>query len=187
MPTHQEYDSPLTYLKEYVLRDCRMVGLALIGLRNTLNSRLNLNIPLKKIITISGLALSIFLEKFYKLPVMITGKNFEFTKDIKKSYIGGRCEVFNSGLGFDNVYHFDVPGMYARVMSSTDLPYGNPLYVGKPKSSFDSKDYINRLHDSKYIGFFNCTVVCDETMKYPVLPIKEHGGKLLFPVGTFEG
>jgi hypothetical protein len=59
------------------------------------------------------MAITIFLEKYYDLPIMVIPNNSEYAKFIRSSYIGGRCEVFNSGVGLGTINHFDVPGMYA--------------------------------------------------------------------------
>jgi hypothetical protein len=106
-------------------------------------------------------------------------------KDINKSYFGGRVEVFNSGLGINKIYHFDVPGLYAGIIQKP-LPYGNPVYVNALPDSKTSANFINELNKNNLIGFFKCVVDCKRTINIPVLPVK-HNGKLIFPQGRFVG
>ena len=187
IPDWSNYSSPKDYIIAYVIRDCEIVGDALVGISKTFKNRLNLHLPISKTITISGIAITIFLEKYYNLPIIIIPNGAEYSKFIRKSYIGGRCEVFNSGYNLPVVYHFDVPGMYANVMASNDLPIGNPLYLGKVLSTHDASKFIDDLHNGGMIGFFRCKVSAPTDLNIPVLPHKEPAGKLLFPLGSFYG
>jgi len=104
---------------------------------------------------------------------------------LRASYLGGRVEVFDSGISITNVYHFDVPGLYAGMMQK-DLPYGNPVYINSLPDTTTRELFIKELHGAKFFGFFKGTAVCPQDLNIPVLPIKLNE-KLTFPTGTFTG
>jgi len=178
------------YLEEYVIRDCHIVFESLLKFRASL-SKLNNNLGAASIITISSLSISIFQASFYdekEYPIIDIKSNSALHSDLKEAYVGGRVEVFHSGLGFkDNTYHFDVPGIYALCIQK-DLPIGNPLYLRVPKAinRESASILIRELHRNGIIAFFKATAICPKDLHIPVLPLKE-GGKLVFPTGTIKG
>lgn len=106
--------------------------------------------------------------------------------EINKAFFGGRVEVFNSGLGFEGVTHFDVPGLYANMMMKM-LPIGNPVYLeGYNNPSLTFAEFITGLESKGLIGFFKCEVQAPIGLNIPVLPL-HHDGKLTFPLGSFVG
>jgi len=103
-----------------------------------------------------------------------------------KAYYGGRVEVFDSGIGENTVYHFDVPGLYAGIMQNA-LPVGNPVYLSKfDKDTELFHKYVLGLESQGKIAFFKCEVKTPMGINIPVLPIKING-KLTFPLGEFAG
>jgi hypothetical protein len=90
---------------------------------------LGFNVPASKILTASSVCIHTFKRNFNntkETPLMQIPLKSTLHIFVRKTYIGGRVEVFNRGLGMDKVYHFDVPGLYANMITKP-LPIGNPL------------------------------------------------------------
>lgn len=143
------------------------------------------HIPASRLVTISSVAINVFKTFFYNKddgkPIMSMLPSSRIFKFIKEAYYGGRTEVFHSGINLNKVYHFDIPGIYARCMQ-IPLPYGNPVYIEKITATVE--DLFTTLHSNNIIGFFNATVKCPDNLEYPILP-NNHSYKLLFNTGTF--
>ena len=183
-----KYPTAHRYLVDYCVIDCEIVAAALLKISSSITKSLGFSIGIKESITISSMAIYVYTHKFASAtePIMTMKMNRETTNFIRKSYIGGRVEVFNSGLGLDKVYHFDVPGMYALCMKK-DLPMGNAVYVDGFETTMNAIEFLTKLHESKIIGFFKVSVICPDTLNVPVLGIHESNGKLYFPTGAFTG
>lgn len=100
------------------------------------------------------------LEKFkFLFPKL----NFEDDKKFRATYRGGICAVNSAIVGqeIDDIYAYDVNGMYGAVMMSDLLPYGDP-YDGPPKSDKDL-----------YVVNFSCEFYVKEK-KFPFLQIKRN-------------
>lgn len=97
----------------------------------------------------------------------------------RKSYYGGRVELFDRRMEEFNVVGFDVNSLYPYVMWKYDYP--DP----------ESLKYYRKLPHGwqNMLGVVSCTVYAPEELKdkYPVLPYKNEKGKLIFPVGIFHG
>ena len=104
-----------------------------------MSNNLNCNISINGIITISSTAMNLFIMKYNNAQQIPRGF-------IRNAYLGGRTEVFNLGLNMGNVYHFDVPGIYALCIQ-IPLPTGNPVRV------IGFKDDLNVLADLKLKSF----------------------------------
>ena len=182
------YESAHEYLVDYCVMDCEIVAAALIKASSAISKALGMSIGIKECITISSMAMYVFTHKFNSIdtPIMSMNLSSAATSFIRKAYIGGRVEVFDSGINLEKVYHFDVPGMYALCMTK-DLPYGNPVFVGDFAESIDASSFISELHSKKLIGFFKCSATCPRELNLPVLGIKASNGKLYFPVGNMVG
>ena len=93
----------------------------------------------------------------------------------RKSYFGGRTEIFKpcykDETGAKTLYCYDVNSLYPSVMRRFDFPTS----VSGRSTTFDP--------DS--LAIWHCKVRVPK-MHIPPLPVK-HGGKLIFPVGVFEG
>lgn len=183
-----KYESPHAYLKDYCVIDCEIVAKALVNLAISFKNAVNYPLPIKDAITISSLAMKVFISKFNNRsePIMSMSLTSAVSTFIRKAYMGGRVEVFNSAIGLDKVYHFDVPGMYALCMTK-DLPIGNPVFISALDITVDSNALISNLHANKLIGFFECEVTCPADLNIPVLGTHSTSGKLYFPTGTFKG
>lgn len=91
------------------------------------------------------------------------------------SYYGGRTENFKRGR-FKNVYCFDINSLYPSVMLNK-MP--NP-------NKYKHIKYPSIKHINNYEGVSLVVVKVPKNLKVPPLPYKKDG-KLLFPVGSFEG
>lgn len=69
-------------------------------------------------ITISGLAVRIFLKDFYNNNIPLINK-LSIYKDIKQAYYGGITEVYKPWGG--NLYYYDVNSLYPYV-ALQDMP-----------------------------------------------------------------
>lgn len=117
-------------------------------------------------ISIASTSLKVFTSKFLKEPLYVLNKN---TEDfIRKSYYGGRCEVFKKHL--DKGFYYDVNSLYPYVMT-LEMPAGF---------------YYEVLEFEKdKIGFYNCDVYIPENLNIPPIPFK-YKNKLIFPVGKLK-
>jgi hypothetical protein len=99
---------------------------------------------------------------------------------IRKSYYGGRTEVYRSaGKGLT---YYDINSSYPRAMLE-DMPAGIVKQYGPKKTV---ADFYRIERDA--IGFVECEVYIPPTCYLPPLPYRdEQRGKLIFPTGTFRG
>lgn len=109
-------------------------------------------------------------------------KDLEVEEFIRKSYCGGRCEVFKPILDGVHGRHYDVNSLYPSVMLGTEYPIGDyKMYTNK----LESKQIFNNwLKNHNGLGFLNCTVYIPP-QNIPPLPVKM--GKLTFPTGYVYG
>jgi hypothetical protein len=89
---------------------------------------------------------------------------------VRKSYFGGRCEVFGNPLKNDKIYHYDYVGMYSQCMEQS-FPTGDGCFV------FDNIDLQKP-------GFYDITF--ESNMEIPVLPIKNDEGCVFFCNGIMR-
>ena len=177
--------SIINYISKYCIIDCKVVALSLVKFSKSIASK-GFIINIEGILTISSVAMKVYTTFFYNkftTPIASIPSHTFLRKYLKNSYIGGRTEVLGSGININNVYHFDIPGMYAQCMN-IPLPYGNPVYV--KDFIITPKEVISKLHRNNIIGFISATVSCPKDLWLPVLGHKVNG-KLLFNTGTFSG
>jgi len=126
-------------------------------------------IQLTESITISGLALKLFISKFYKENLPYINKASVY-RDIKKAYYGGITEVYKP-FG-ENLYLYDVNSLYPYV-AYNEMP---GLYCIKE----------NLLHKEvsvkDYFGFYYCNIEAPLSDYIGLLPVKDTSGMIL-PVG----
>ena len=135
---------------------------------------LDYNIDMTKSVTISGLALRLFLKDFYKDNIPDISKSSIY-KDIRQAYYGGITEVYRP-YG-RNLYYYDVNSLYPYV-SLQDMP---GLQCNKVTYLEDTED-IDTL-----FGFFYCRVEAPSSGGYlGLLPLRTNSG-LIFPLGRWEG
>lgn len=153
--------------KEYNMTDAKICKLFLDLLAKTvfeLGGRLKL--------TIGSTAENIFRSNY--LPQTFKQQSIEEMDFIRKSFKGGRTEVFKTGLIQQKVYCYDFCSLYPSVMQENDYPIP------------DSANFIEEgdidLFNKFQFGFLECDVYVPET-QYPPLPYTSKDGKLLFPFG----
>ena len=185
----EDYTSstPHHIFTEYCIKDTVIIAKAL-----QLFDKKNIEIrgvivPIKEMITISAISMYITQRKYLNTstPIIALSPASPVSNFIKKSWFGGRTEVFHSGIGVDQSYHFDVPSMYGRAMCK-ELPYGNPVHVTLTQTRKDALPMIKALHDNKMIGFFQAEALSPRNNHIPVLGV-HHNGKLIFPIGVLRG
>lgn len=124
-------------------------------------------------VTISGLALRIFLKDFYKENIPSITKASLYN-DIKQAYYGGITEVYKP-YGY-NLYYYDVNSLYPYV-ALQDMPglvCSKLLYYTKDCN-------INDL-----FGFFYCHVESPINSYLGLLPVRDDSG-INFPIGKWTG
>jgi DNA polymerase elongation subunit (family B) len=132
--------------------------------------------------TMPSTALSYFQHKYMmkdsETPLIFERIYEEWGEFVRKSYYGGRSEVFSRGLQI--CYWYDINSTYVSVMRDELLP--DPQFmrnVPVPKDNW-------RQHYDGYDGVFDVTVEVP-MCHYPPLPVRTPEDKLIFPVGTFRG
>src|SRR5260221_8888125 len=129
-------------------------------------------INITKVISISSLALKVFLSNYYDKnnnPIYIP--LYSHYKEIKKAYYGGRVEVFKP-YG-ENLYYYDVNSLYPYIMMD-GLPSGNII-----RSNNSDLDFYN--------GFCYASVNVPENLDKPILPFRDENGNSYNPTGNWTG
>jgi hypothetical protein len=124
-------------------------------------------------LTISGLAMRIFLTDHYKsenkaIPLIINKSIFD---DIHKSYYGGRVEVYNP-TNKDNkiLYYYDVNSLYPYASLNT-MPSTESTYI----------ECINyKIDIENLFGFFYCKIKSNNNY-IGLLPVRTKTN-LMFPL-----
>ena len=84
----------------------------------------------------------------------------------RKSYYGGRCEVFNLDY-IKNVYYYDFNSLYPSVCITKKFPNPNEFFI----MDFPSKEnFLKNIH-KKYLYIIEAKVI--ENIHFPVLPIRD--------------
>ncbi|MBD3196323.1 MAG: hypothetical protein GF317_14790 [Candidatus Lokiarchaeota archaeon] len=155
--------------KSYNKRDCEITYNFMKVLDNYYNK---LNTSCK--FTIASTALDLFRRNY--LSINISKPKDEIIELLKKSYYGGRCEIFNMNKIKGEIYYYDINSLYPYIMLNNLFPNPNhfELYYGDENFSLDN------------FGVCACEITTTENY-LPVLPYKSDSGKLIFPIGTFSG
>lgn len=124
-------------------------------------------------LTISGLALKIYLSKYYNNNIPKIDKPSIY-RDFKQAYYGGITEVYRP-YG-ENLYYYDVNSLYPFA-SLNDMPGLQCTKV------FYYKDECN-IDD--LFGFFYCKIEAPLDLYLGLLPIRVNLG-IELPVGSWEG
>ncbi len=151
----------------YCIRDCEIIFNALLEIFNKVG-----NVK----ITLAGLSLDLFRRYYQKFDIEY---NSPMANEFFKSYYGGRCEAFY--IGQTNATVYDINSMYPYAMVQTKFP--NPKFL-KLKKNVNPKLFVEK-YLANYEGMSLCTVNHKATY-FGFLPCRVNG-KLLFPVGTFQG
>lgn len=144
--------------------------------------------------TLAGQALKI-LRGYLNEPIYSLSKSQD--EFIRKSYFGGRTEIFKPYCDNQMINCYDINSLYPYVMQKFDYPI---------RFSFST----NKFYKDR-IGFYDCEVTAPKGIYLPILPYKilsdntikiddsktktdkniydimDGIGKLIFPIGTFRG
>lgn len=153
---------------EYCQNDLLILEDVLINIFNIINSY-SKNI-IRYSYSFSSIAYKLFSKKYDTFRICekkIKIREYEY---IKKSYYGGRCEVFGNPSDEEIIHHFDFSGMYAQCMKNR-FPTGRPIF---------KTDSLN----IKEIGLHSVKVFSDS--EYPILP-SHYKEKLFFLNGYIIG
>lgn len=132
-------------------------------------------------ITMASSALDYFrhqyMEKEDGTPLFFERRREEDGDFARKSYYGGRSEVFNRGLQICSCY--DINSTYVSVMANELMP--DPSSIRRVK--YPNGEW--RKHYDNFLGIYDVTIEVPP-MQYPPLAfrVKE---KLIFPIGTLRG
>lgn len=133
---------------------------------------LDYNVNMTEHITISGLAVKIYLKDFYNNNIPNINKSSIY-KDIKQGYYGAITEVYRP-YG-RNLFYYDVNSLYPYV-ALQDMP---GLTCSKVLYYTDNQD-IDDL-----FGFFYCSIDAPLDLYLGILPVRDNGPR--FPLGKWEG
>lgn len=125
-------------------------------------------------VTISSLAMKLFLNKYYDNNIPRINKASIY-KDIKQAYHGGITEVYKP-FGKD-LYYYDVNSLYPYA-ALNDMP---GLICEKITNY--TPEYKKNLDN--LFGFFYCKIKTKYDLYLPILPVRTNKG-LEYPLGEWE-
>jgi len=150
----------------YLKDDCRGLYESLEKFEDYIIDKFTIN--LKDNITLAQLALRVYRTNYLKYPIACYSA---IEDDIRKSYFGGRTEIFK--VYGEDLNYYDVTSLYPDVMKKKYMPVGKPI-----------KDANMSVSD---FGVLKVTVTAPKDLNIPLLPVKSKTGKLIFPRGTWTG
>lgn len=116
----------------------------------------------------SSIALQIFKLNFPEKFAMLARLPYEIDAFIRKSYIGGRNEVYKP-ISNAKSYYYAVNSLYPYIMKTAAMPVGKPIYCGK--EYFESPNF----NITDFYGFMDVHITIPEGASpfgLPVLPYK---------------
>lgn len=104
----------------------------------------SLDIESKHILSMSSIAFKIFKSCYKEKYALVYIFHSFIDTYIRKSFFGGRTEIFNN-FAKEN-YYYDVNSLYPYIMKIMDMPIGAPIYR--------DEDYFKINQDiSSFFGF----------------------------------
>lgn len=155
---------------EYTIKDLKVLHDVLAVANRKFYTKYN--IQMTENLTISKMALNLFLKTYYKNNIPLIDDN-KMYQDIKSAYYGGCTEVYKP-YG-KNLYYYDVNSLYPFA-SINDMPGMECKYI----SSLDKELDIEKL-----FGFFYCEIESSENY-FGLLPYRSKQG-LIYPSATWSG
>ena len=134
---------------------------------------LGYDIDMVNSLTISNLAMKIFMSKYYNNNIPSINKPSVYN-DIKLAYYGGITEVYKP-YG-ENLFYYDVNSLYPYA-ALKDMPGLNCT-----KEVF----YNNLTNLDNLFGFYYCNVECSNNNYLGLLPVRNVSG-IYLPVGKWSG
>ena len=138
------------------------------------NIFLKYNVQVVSCLTISSVAMKIFLNKFYSENIPLINKRSIY-EDIKLSYFGGVTEIYRP-YGED-LYYYDVNSLYPYA-ALNPMPGVNCVFEKNINMSI--QDMVN------VFGFFYCRIKNTKDSYLGLLPVKTSKG-IIMPKGEWEG
>lgn len=184
-------------MQSYLKQDCILLYKAVDKIQQTINKLGGQIGP-----TLPSTSLDLFRRRFLR-EYIFTNRHFAGCEDhgkkpeeskcpgcghdfIRKAYYGGRAEIFRMKFepspGHERAFLYDVNSMYPACMLEA-MPVG-PGVVAEGPHVNEAFVYKNAKLKT---GIVDCAVYVPEGCYLPPLPIKQRGGKLIFPVGRFRG
>lgn len=137
---------------------------------------------LTKCLTISKLALNLFLTQHYPKQVIPNIDKSSIYQDIKLAYYGGKTEVY-CPHGKD-LYHYDVNSLYPSVAFNS-MPGLNCTKMEKLSPNYELKENLEDL--DLLFGFYYCNIETPLNSYLGLLPVRNSDGGIYFPVGKWSG
>ena len=132
-------------------------------------------------LTISSLAMSIYLNKYYKNNIPLITKTSLF-EDIKLSYFGGITEVYKpTNTENETLYYYDVNSLYPYA-SINKMPGLNCTFESLINFPINQSNY---QETEKLFGFYYCKIKTSD-LYIGLLPVRTKGG-IIMPNGQWEG
>jgi DNA polymerase elongation subunit (family B) len=159
-------------ISEYLRHDCLSLAQIMIDFREQLAADPKIEIDITDCFTSSTLAKKLYFQKYYfryckrETNQYIYEVNKEIDQELRRSYFGGRCDVYGYGK-FKDVYYYDFTSLYPSICAKNVLPIGDPVRVEGWEINLE-----------KFYGF----VCCQVTTNKDTLPLHGHkfNGKLVF-------
>lgn len=173
-----EYENMCVYTWSFKEETIKYLANDLLSLQEILTKAnkqvfLDYNVDMTDSITISGLAVRIFLKDFYNNNIPNIKKTSIY-RDIKEGYFGGITEVYRP-FG-RNLYYYDVYSLYPYV-ALQDMPG----LTCEKLLFYNSSQEIDSL-----FGFFYCSIDTPLDIYLGLLPLRTSKG-LTFPLAKWEG
>lgn len=120
-------------------------------------------------ITIAGQANKVFRTFINKEYFKLAKSTSDYCR---KSYFGGRTEIFKPLCKHGPLYEFDVNSLYPFVMRENFFPVNKGIFTFE--------------YEKNHLGIYQCEVLCPESEYMPCLGVIS-SGKYIFPKGKFSG
>lgn len=155
------------YSIKYCKRDCEITKESIKILYNISGKFVR---ELKISYSTSSFSLNVFIKHFNKNKIKLKiSDSLDYLA--RKSYFGGRCEVFGNPEDGEKILHFDFSGMYSQCMVEK-FPLGKMKYI-------EGGETCKKLNP----GLYSIEAYSSSKNHIPVLPSKPFEKKLLFTNG----
>lgn len=155
----------------YCERDCEIVFKAVVKFKDWIFKYYDCNIGC----TIASTALKVWKTNWGIDLYVDDYVNEEF----RKSYYGGRTEVFIKGHVETPMNYYDINSLYSSVYGSIKYPDPSRMKIGNGLKEFRKVIKNERYEGTAYIELYTENEI-------PILPVRIEG-KLVFPKGSIKG